>query len=50
MELPGGADGGWRGLSYDWSDIQHPQAYAARWQQTPHVVPAQPAGEGGLWR
>lgn len=46
----GSADGGWRGLTYDWFNIQHPQAYVARWQQTAHLVPTKSARESGLRR
>lgn len=45
---PGGVDGGRWGFSHAGSDIQHPKTNAARRQQAPHVVPAEPAGEGGL--
>lgn len=44
----GGVDGSWWGFPYDGSDIQHPQSHASCRQPTPHVVPAEPAGEGGL--
>lgn len=47
---PGGADGGWWRFSHAGSYVQHSQANAACWQQAPHVAPAEPAGEGGLWR
>lgn len=47
--VSGRVDGSWRGLSDDWSDLQHPQSNVTCWQQTPHLVPTEPAGESGLW-
>lgn len=47
---PGGANGGRGWITYDWSDIQHPQTHASCWQQTIDVVSPEPAWESGLWR